>query len=288
MGVRIITDSACDLPKNLIEDLKIEVLPIVINIEGEEYFDGVTLQPKEMYEKMRDGVFPKTAQISMSKFIEIFESYAEMGNDCIYIAFSSELSGTYNTSLIVKNNISVEYPDFKLEIIDSKCASLGLGMVVYRAASMAMEGADINEITDFVKNDLEHVEHIFTVDNFECLLNGGRVSRTQAFLGEVLNIKPVLDVENGKLIPIEKVRGRNKVFRRIIEIMKERGTNLQDETLAITHADDIEAVEKLKGMITEEFGIEKFIVNYMGCAIGAHTGIGAISIFFTNSNRKND
>ena len=287
MGVRIITDSACDLPKSIIDELNIEVLTIVINMEGEEYFDGDTLQPKDMYMKMRDRIFPKTAQISMSKFIEIFEGYAKQGDDCLYIAFSSELSGTYNTSLVVKNNISSEYPDFKLEIIDSKCASLGLGMVVYRAALMASQGADMESIVKFVKNDSEHIEHIFTVDNFECLLNGGRVNRTQAFLGEVLNIKPILDVEDGKLIPIEKVRGRNKVFRRIIDIMRERGTNLEGQTIGITHADDIDGVEKLKKMITEDLGIEKFVVNYMGCAIGAHTGIGAISVFFTNNTRVN-
>lgn len=282
MTVRIITDSACDLPKNIIDEYNIRVIPLLVYLENIEYLDGETLNPVDLFNGMRNGKVYKTAQIPPANFKEVFLEYAKKNESCIYIAFSSGLSGTYQSALMAKSEVLEEYPDFDLEIIDTKCASVGFGLVVYKAAKMAKEGKSKEEIVKAVKFYSEHMEHIFTVDDLEYLYRGGRVSRTAAFVGSLLNIKPILDVEDGKLVPIEKVRGRKKVLKRMIEIMEERGVDLANQTIGICHGDDLEGAMKLKKMIKEKFGCEKFLINIIGCAIGAHSGPGTLSIFFLN------
>ncbi len=252
MGVKIITDSASDLPQNVIDEFEIDVIPILVYLDEKEYLDVETLDPIDLYKAMRKGKVPKTAQVSPTMFKETFEKHAKNNDSCIYIAFSSGLSGTYQTSQIVKNEILEEYPDFNLHIIDSKCASVGFGLVVYKAAQMAKEGKSQEEIITTTKFYAEHMEHIFTVDDLEYLYRGGRVSRTAAFVGELLKIKPILDVEDGYLIPIEKIRGRKKVLKRMVEIMKERGVDLKNQTIGINHGDDLKGAMKLKEMIEKE------------------------------------
>ncbi|KGG80581.1 DegV family protein [Caloranaerobacter azorensis] len=282
MSVRIITDSACDLPKNIIDEYNIHVVPILIYLEDKEYLDGETLDPIDLYKGMRSGKVYKTAQIPPATFKKVFLEYAKKNESVIYIAFSSGLSGTYQSALMAKNEVLDEYPDFDLEIIDTKCASVGFGLVVYKAVQMVKEGKTKEEIIDAVKFYSQHMEHIFTVDDLEYLYRGGRVSRTAAFVGSLLNIKPILDVEDGKLIPIEKVRGRKKVLKRMIEIMEERGVDLSNQVIGINHGDDLEGAKKLEEMIRERFGCKKFVVNIIGCAIGAHSGPGTLSVFFLN------
>lgn len=282
MTVRIITDSACDLPKNIIDEYDIHVIPILVYLEDKEYLDGETLDPIELYNNMRNGKVYKTAQIPPATFKEVFLEYAKKNESVIYVAFSSGLSGTYQSALMAKNEVLEEYPDFDLEVIDTKCASVGFGLVVYKAAQMAKEGKSKEEIVNIVNFYSQHMEHIFTVDDLEYLYRGGRVSRTAAFVGSLLNIKPILDVEDGKLVPIEKVRGRKKVLKRMIEIMEERGVDLSNQVIGINHGDDLEGAKKLEDMIRERFGCKEFIVNIVGCAIGAHSGPGTLSVFFLN------
>lgn len=283
MGIRILTDSACDLPEDIIEKYGIDVLPIIVLKEQEEYLDKVDISPKEVYDDMRAGEVYKTAQISPNMFNEKFKEYAEKGIEAIYIAFSSGLSGTYQNSLFVRKNIRESYPDFDLEIIDSKSASMGFGLIVLQAAKLAKEGKSKEEILKTIEFYVENIQHIFTVDNIEYLFRGGRVTRTQAFIGGLLNIKPVLHVDdNGKLIPLEKVRGKHKVFKRILDIMEERADRqaLKDQLIGISHGDDLESAMKMKELISERFGTDKFLINNIGAAIGAHSGPGTLAIFF--------
>ncbi|WP_034429790.1 DegV family protein [Caldisalinibacter kiritimatiensis] len=282
MTVKIITDSACDLPANILKEYEIDQIPILVYLDDNEFLDGETIEPKKLYEDMRNGLIYKTAQIPPNIFKERFTEYAKQNQSCIYIAFSSGLSGTYNSALMAREEVLDEYPDFDLDIVDTKCASVGFGLVVYKAAQMAKEGKTKEEILEAVRFYSEHMEHIFTVDNLEYLYRGGRVSRTAAFVGGLLNIKPILDVEDGKLIPIEKIRGRKRVLKRMIEIMEERGVDLKNQTIGINHGDDIEGAKKLEEMIREKFGCEDFVVNFAGCAIGAHSGPGTLSVFFLN------
>lgn len=217
-------------------------------------------------------------KLSKKKFV----SYAKEGNPCIYLAFSSELSGTYQSSVVIKEEVKETYADLDLEIIDTKCASLGQGLVVLEAAKMAKNGASKEDILKRVAFLMNHMEHIFTVADLQYLVRGGRLSKVAGFIGGLLNIKPILNVEEGKLVPLEKVRGKKKVLSRIVDIMEERGKYLKGQTIAMTHGDDLETAEALKALITERFGCEVFIVNTIGAAIGAHTGPGVITLFFLN------
>ncbi|KAA0773660.1 MULTISPECIES: DegV family protein [Bacillus cereus group] len=283
MGVKIITDSAADLPVELLQAYDIDLIPLRVYDEAEtEYLDGVTLESVTLLEKMREGAVYRTSLPSLETFQEKFVSYAKEGNPCIYLAFSSELSGTYQSSVVIKEEVKETYADLDLEIIDTKCASLGQGLVVLEAAKMAKDGASKEDILKRVDFLMNHMEHIFTVADLQYLVRGGRLSKVAGFIGGLLNIKPILNVEEGKLVPLEKVRGKKKVLGRIVDIMEERGKDLKGQTIAMTHGDDLETAEALKALITERFGCEVFIVNTIGAAIGAHTGPGVITLFFLN------
>lgn len=284
MAVKILSDSACDLPESLIKEYNIEILPIVVIKDDKEYLDNITIKPEEVYEGMRNGDIYKTAQIPPHLFNEKFLEYANNGDSVIYIAFSSGLSGTYQTSLFVKESILEQYPEFDLDIIDSKAATSGFGLMVLKAAQMAKEGKTKEDIIHMLEFYTTHMEHIFTVDDIEYLFRGGRVSRTQAFVGGLLNIKPVLNVEEGKLVPLEKIRGKNKVLKTMMNIMEERSKDgdLRNQTVGISHGDDIESALKLKDMIAESYGTTNFIINTIGASIGAHSGPGTLAITFLN------
>ena len=282
MNVKIITDSACDLPNELIQEYDIDVFPLLVYMNDQEFKDGIDVQPVELFKYMKEGGVAKTAQVTYEQFTKKFRTYADNGSSCIYIAFSSELSGTYQTAKIVENELKEEIPDFDLDVIDSKCASLGFGLVVLEAAKMAKQGASKQQILEKIKFNAQHMEHIFTVDNLEYLYRGGRVSKTAAIVGNVLNIKPILDVEDGKLIPIDKVRGRKKSINRMIDIVAERHDKIEQQIVGINHADDLETALSVKSMIEERFGVKEFVIRDVGAAIGAHSGPGTLSIFFLN------
>ncbi len=289
MTVKILTDSGCDLPEDIIKEYDIDVMPIVVIDDDTEYFDNVTIKPKTLYDNMRNGKAYKTSQIPINVFQSKFEEIAKEGKSTIYIAFSSGLSATYQTSVITRDEIKEKYPELDITIVDSKSASLGFGLLVYEAAKMAKEGKSKEEILDMLNFYIEHIEHIFTVDDLEYLFRGGRVTRTQAFIGGLLNMKPILEVtEEGKLRPFEKIRGKGKVLKRMLEIMDERAkdADLSSQTIGISHGDDLENALKLRNMIEEKYGCKSFIINNIGCAIGAHSGPGTIALFFLSENYK--
>lgn len=282
MSVKIITDSACDLAQDIIEKFDIEVVPLAVIFNGKEYDDNVDMKPETLYKHMREGKSPKTTQVSPGRFKEVFTKYAKENRDCIYIGFSSGLSGTFNTAVMMKGELLEEYPEFNIALYDSKAASLGFGLIVNKAAQMAKDGKPMDEILKTVDHYSKHMEHIFTVDDLEYLYRGGRVSKTAAFVGSLLSIKPILDVEDGKLIPIEKIRGKNKVIKRMIEIIDERGVDLENQLVGISHGDDIENAMRYKEAIESEFGVKDFMINTVGSVIGSHSGPGTIAIFFLN------
>ncbi len=286
MSIKIIADSAADLPPQIIEEYNIEILPLIVTIDDQEFRDGEDIKPLEIFNGMREGKVYKTAQIPIIYFQELFTKYAQEKQSCIYLAFSSELSGTYQAAVMARNQVLEDYPDADIDVVDTKCASLGAGLVVYKAIQLARAGKSNEEIIEKAIFTARHMEHIFTVDDLEYLYRGGRVSKTAAFVGGILNIKPILDVEDGKLIPIEKKKGRKKVLRRIIELMVERGVDLENQLIGISHGDDEEGAETLKEMITEKFGSHNFMINTIGAVIGAHAGPGTLAVFFLNEEEK--
>lgn len=280
MAVKIVTDSACDLPKDLIESHKIEVLPILVYVNDEEYLDSVTLSSDDLYRRMVEGASVKTAQIPLAHFMEAFDRMAQSQDDYIYMAFSSNLSGTYQTSLMALDNIKETYPDAKIQIVDTKCASLGLGLMVIEAAKLAAEGATSSEVMDYITSAMAVQEHVFSVDNLEYLFRGGRVSRAQATIGNILNIKPILNVQDGFLIPIDKVKGKKKRLQKLLDYLQEHGDKLSEQTIGIAHSVNLEDADYIQSQIETIFGSRHFVISQLGCAVGAHCGPGMISIFF--------
>ncbi|MCM3358915.1 MAG: DegV family protein [Psychrobacillus sp.] len=280
--MRIFADSASDLPKLFFETNQVELAPLRVHIDDKEYEDINDIVSTEVYAEIRNGKQPKTSQTSPEHFLRIFEDLAKSGEEGIYIAFSSELSGTYSTAVMMKEQLLETYPDMKLTIIDSKCASLGYGLLVKEAVKLRDEGLSLSEIEEKIRWNATHMEHLFTVDDLDYMARGGRVSKASAFIGGLLNIKPVLHVEEGKLVPIEKIRGTKKVMKRIVELVEERGGNLEGQVIAISHADVLDRAQELKEMILEKMQPTDVEIHLIGSTIGAHTGPGAISVFFLN------
>jgi DegV family protein with EDD domain len=286
VSIQLLTDSACDLPKELLQKENITMLPLVVHIEDEDFYDTETIDSSKVYEVMRSEKVPKTSQVPPTRFQEAFLKLAEDKKEAIYIAFSSELSGTYQTASMIADQVREQYPDFKLTIIDTKCASLGMGLVVLKAAELANGDIHYEELVEKIRFYATHMEHIFTVDNLDYLARGGRVSKASAFVGGLLNIKPLLHVQDGKLIPLEKIRGRKKVLQRMVEVMKERGNDFEGQTIGISHGEDEETALFLQEKIKEQLGCDSFYISKIGSAIGAHAGPGTIALFFLNKTSE--
>lgn len=286
MTIRLITDSGCDLPQHIIDDFHITRLPLVVTLNGKEYLDQQTIQPSEVYHAIRDGQLPQTAQVPPHLIQEAFESAAQANEPCIYLAFSSGLSGTYQTSELIKRDVLEKYPEATIQIFDTKAASTGLGLLVLHAAEMIKENTDYDQLLTAIQENIDHIEHLFTVKDLEFLVRGGRLSKTSAFVGSLLKVQPILDVEEGRLVQIEKVRGEKKLYQRFLDIMEERGKDLSKQTIAISHGDDLESANRLKAMIQERFGTERVIISIIGSAIGAHSGIGTLAVYFMNHSGR--
>ena len=288
MKVKILADSACDLTQEHYDKYDIEMVPLKVLLDGQAYADSIDIEPKTIYEVMRNGKSPTTSQATPEDFKDVFTACAEKNEPLVYISFSSGLSGTFQSAKIMEDEIKSEYPDAPLYLVDSKCASLGYGLVILHAAKMAQAGATAEENVASDQHQAKHMEHIFTVDDLEYLYRGGRVSKTSAFVGGLLKIKPILHVEDGKLVPIEKLRGSKKVLSRMVELMEERGKDLENQVIAISHGDDVERAEQLASMIQDKFGVkrENIIIEMIGAVIGAHAGPGTLSLFFSNQPNK--
>lgn len=280
--MRIFADSASDLPKAFFEDNNVLLAPLRVHIDEDEYEDIIGIDSSEVYAAIRAGKQPKTSQVSPELFLRLFEDLAKSGEEGLYIAFSSALSGTYSTAMMMREQLVETYPDLKLTIIDSQCASLGSGLVIKEAVRLRDEGMDNAQLIEKVRFHAEHMEHLFTVEDLDYLARGGRVSKASAFVGGLLNIKPLLHMEDGKLVPIEKIRGRKKVLKRMLDLMEERGEKFDEQIVALSHSDDEATALDLKQMIEERFQPKSIEIHRIGSTIGAHVGPGALSLFFLN------
>ncbi|MGR7908490.1 DegV family protein [Lysinibacillus capsici] len=282
--MKIFTDSGCDLPKSYYEENDVVLLPLRVQLNNKEYEDVISIDSKEIYDAIRQGAQPKTSQVSPELFLKHFEELAKNNEEGIYIAFSSELSGTYSTALMIRNQVLEQYPSLKLVIIDSKCASLGHGLVVEEAVRLRNIGVSLEDMASKINTFAPQVEHLFTVEDLDYLAKGGRVSKASAFLGGLLSIKPILNVEDGKLVPIEKSRGRKKALNRMLDLMQERGGSFTNKIVGISHSDDAAFANEAKASIQERFSPQAVQITMIGSAIGSHVGPGTIAIFFTNKS----
>lgn len=289
MAYQIVTDSACNLTEEMIDEFGLEILPLTFMVDGvqhQSYLKGEKTDLKQFYTMMREGKVITTSLPNMQESEKTLRAIADSGKDILYLGFSSALSGTYAATELLLKQIASDYPDRTFISEETFAASGGQGMLVYLACKKAKDGASIEEVAQFVRDTRDHLCHWFTVDDLMFLLRGGRVSRTSAWAGTLLNIKPVLHVDNaGALIPMEKVRGRKKSIKALVDHMEKTAIDPKSQTIFITHGDCIEDVEALKAEITERFGITDFVVNYVDPVIGAHSGPGTLALFFVGTEK---
>ena len=286
MTIKLLADSACDLPLSFFDENDATLIPLRVEIDSKEYDDLTSIHPEQLYAEVKEGKMPKTSQASPQVLQTVFRGLAERNETGIYIAFSSQLSGTYQTAMMVHDQVKEDFPELDLTIIDSKCASLGYGLVVMETAKLIKNNTSKDDILNDIHFRCQHMEHLFTVEDLEFLARGGRVSKASAFIGGLLNIKPLLHVEDGKLVPIEKIRGRKKLFKRMVDLMSERGKNFEKQTIGISHGDDEEAALQLKEMIQAVLPVREVVISLIGAAVGSHSGPGTIALFFYNDTKS--
>lgn len=290
MAYTIVTDSSCNLPETLIKELELEILPLVFMIDDKQYqsyLKGQTTDLKQFYTMMRDGKVITTSLPNLIEAKTLFEEIFKQGNDILYLGFSSGLSGTYQAMCTIGQELADHYPERSFRSVDTLAASVGQGLIVYYAATMRQEGKALEEVALWVKDNRLKLAHWFTVDDLMFLFRGGRVSRTAAYAGSLLNIKPVLHVDDeGLLIPMEKARGRKKSIQALVKHMeKTLACPVENQIIGISHGDCLEDAEYLKSLIVEKYGETKFLMNYIDPVIGAHSGPGTLAVFFLATKR---
>lgn len=280
--MKIIADSACDLPLSFLEEKNVEVLPLFVIMDDQEYVDMYDISNEKIYGFIKEGKHPSTSQVPLEKFVASFQKLAEAGENSIYIALSSELSGTYQAAILAYNHIKEKFPTWDLRIIDSKNASLGVGLMVQEAIEMEENGFSLDDIEARIKFMVDHVVSLFTVQDLNYLAEGGRLSKSGAFLGSLLNIQPLLEVVDGQLVPQEKFRGRKRVLNRMYERLGKEAQQIEDQPILIVHTNDHETVQEMKDYINSNFHPREIIDYPIGAVISAHTGMGTIGIFYLN------
>lgn len=278
MAIRLYADNACDLELDYLNSLQVKLLHMPVTINDQTYRDRLTIDPPEFYRLISEpGVMPTTAQINPGEFEQEFARIiAETDDDIVYIAFSSALSGTYQSACLARDMVDPQ----RITVIDSKSASVGYGLTVIRAAQAIAEGKNAQEVIAAIEDNIRRIQHLFIVGSFEMLKRGGRVSPTSAALGNLLNIKLILHFVEGAIVPLEKAHGFKKARKRILELMEERGIDLADQLIGINHANAYEEALQLQSLIEERFGCKDFVISEIGAAIGTHVGAGTLSVFF--------
>jgi len=276
--IRIYADNGCDLDRELLEELGVRLFYMSVIIGGRSYKDRLTIDPPEFYRLIsKPGVVPTTAQVTLGEFQKEFERVVRESNDeIIYIAFSSKLSGTYQAACLARDAVDPH----RITVIDSKGASVGYGLTVIKAARAVAAGKGKEEVIAGVQDNINRMQHIFIVGSFDMLKRGGRVKATSAIVGNLLNIKLILHFVDGEIVPLEKVHGFKKARKRMLDIMRERGIDLQNQTIGISYSKDFQGALELKEMIKENFGCQDFIISEIGAVIGSHVGAGTYSVFF--------
>ena len=284
----ITSDNMTDLPEDYCKkhDLRLMYLSYVLN---DVTYNDENRQPvEEFYRMMRSGSMPVTSQTTPEYAAQEFRKYIQVSKNVLHIAFSSGLSGTYNSTAVAAQQVMSENPGCTIKVIDSLAASLGQGLLVHKAIMMKENGASFEEVADWVENNKLHLVHNFTVEDLFHLHRGGRVSKTAAILGTMINIKPMLHVDDeGHLINIGKVRGRRKSVISLCDAMeKQMGSRKgENDIVFISHGDCREDAEFLADLIRERFGIKNFLINYVGPTIGAHSGPGTLALFYLGDYR---
>lgn len=282
----VTVNSTVDLPREWVEERNVPVIPLKYTIDGETYTDMYGLTGKEFFAKLREGKMSVTSQVNPDEAKEALEPILRDGKDILHLGFSSGLSGTYNSMRIAGEELAEEYPDAKIIIIDTLCACMGEGLLLYKVLQMKDAGKGIDEIAQWVEENKLHVCHNVTVDDLNHLHRGGRVSKASAIVGTMVQIKPIIHVDNeGKLQVIAKERGRKKSLNKIVDMAAEQSKGWDNDIVMITHGDCIEEAEYVAGLVREKMGVKEVMINNIGTVIGSHTGPGVLAVFCMGNKR---
>lgn len=283
---QIITDSCCDFPKAMYDELNVKMVPLTVCWQGQEREDANDDSLKQMYDGMRAGEGATTSAVNPQRWAEKIEPSLKEGKDVLVLAFSSGLSTTYQSAVIAGEELSQKYPERKIRVVDTLAASLGQGLLVWYACRKRDEGMDLESLCSWVEERKQHLCMWFTVDDLMHLKRGGRVSSATALVGTMLQIKPILHVsDEGKLISRAKARGRKASIEALADKMVQLGAGWENETIAISHGDCLEEAQLLADILKERCGVKEVILSYVGSVIGSHAGPGTIALFFMGSHR---
>jgi len=283
---KIITDSGCDLPGQMLAQLNVQTVPLIVNFRGNALEDSVDEGIKDIYAGLRAGEAATTSAVNPDRWGQLMESVLSEGKDVLAITFSSGLSTTSQSAFIAADELKKKYPDRKIIVADSLAASLGQGLLVWYACKKKDEGLSIEELAAWVEENRLHLCHWFTVDDLMYLKRGGRVSAATALVGTMLKIKPVLHVDDeGHLINVAKVRGRKASIEALAEKAVQLGQGYDNSTMFICHGDCIEDAEHLAGLMKEKCGAKEVFIGYTGAVIGSHSGPGTLALFFMGEHR---
>ncbi|MBO8161921.1 MAG: DegV family protein [Thermosipho sp. (in: Bacteria)] len=276
--IKIITDSASDLPKKFIENYNIEIVPLTVEVEGKIYSDGVDISPTQFYKLMSESkTLPKTSRPSPELFRKVFEKYTKLGYDLLCLTISSKLSGTFQAANLAKN---MQKYDKNIEIFDTLGASSGEGLQVIKAAELASQGYKLSKIIEILNSYRKEMNILILLDTLENIVKGGRLSRTKGIIGKILNFKIILQGVDGAVEMLEKVRGKKKFFEKVLKIIEEKRKNLSEKIVGITHVNNQEDAEYFKKVIEEKFNPKDIYINYMGATLATYAGKGGIIISF--------
>lgn len=284
----IITDNTTDLPYSYFSENGMDYAFLTYELDGKTYGKQDDLGAEEFYAKMKAGSMPTTSQINAEDAKELLIPYLEEGKDILYIVFSSGLSGTYNSVRMAAEELREKYPERKIVTVDSLCASLGEGLLVDYAVEMKKSGKSLEEVAAWLEENKLHLCHVFTVDDLFHLHRGGRVSKAAAIVGTMINLKPLLHVDNeGHLINIGKCRGRKKSLVSLVDMMEERIGSYRDrkQKIFISNGGCPKDAQFVADLVKERFGYDSFLINSIGATIGAHSGPGTVALFFMGDYR---
>ena len=285
----IMTDSSCDLPAAMAEEMGLCVLPLTVLIEDKQYtnyLDEREIAFSEIYAKLRTKCPAKTSAVNMNDFMVPMEEVLKSGRDILYIGFSSGLSSTYSAGVAAAREISERFPDRRVLTVDSLAASLGQGMLVYLAWQQKQAGLDIDALYQWVVDNRLKVVHYFTIDDLMFLKRGGRISGATAVVGSMLSIKPIMHVDDeGHLIKVGTTRGRKASIRALADEAGKRGVDLQNQVIFISHGDCLDDANYLAEQMRTRYHVKDVVVNYVGPVIGAHSGPGTVALFFVGTER---
>ena len=285
----ILTDSSADLTAELVAELGVEVIPLSFTMEDKTYYnfpDNRDIDPADFYARLRGGAMATTAAVNVADYTEAMEPILKEGKDVLVLAFSSGLSATCHSAQIAAGELMEQYPDRKVYVVDTLCASLGQGLLVWYAANLKKQGKTMEEVRDWTEEHKLNLCHWFTVDDLHFLKRGGRISSATAVLGTMLSIKPVMHVDNeGHLIKVGTARGRNASLKALVDHMEQTVLDLKGQSIFISHGDCLADAQKVADDIRARFGVEDIVINYVGPVIGAHSGPGTVALFFMGSER---